>query len=581
MAPKRISALLILCLFFIQVKAQVDENPFKAGRHIKKEKPRKVELSDGYKFSYYNQPVFSGMLRGTVFVPPSSIKEPLPPATGLPNELLDTAKRPVPNLAFYIRTDYVTNAEYRAYETYLLDSLTRRVLVEEGFSDLYSFFYFGRNDDAEGPWLNWKRKVDKNAPDILEPLHLTFIPPRERPYPFHRFYPYMKIPDKRKLAFEWYYFGPEVAPVHRVGWWVKRKLVSAVPDTLVWLRGERLAQDHIHYHYFDMDNSGTKHLQMGPFNKRWWNVKDSGELEQDNHLIGLGKYYTFHPYFREHEFVAFDRLRVEGFLAWKSKFHQKYLDRKGIPLKVVYKLPNAEEWQRAQSVLRQADSLLTVPSCNYDFARITVAEYQEFMHWVRDSVAHFQMKEAGFEEFVKKDPLDWGTDIVNHKQVINWEKPDSSQAKVLDAITQHPEDLCVFSWSELDYRHAAEIPYIGLIDRSSLIHKKETPVWPDTLAPNTDPLRIGDDKDHQAMPGITYHQARAYYFWSQFHKKRNIPRKALPEYWIIPSEVDWLMAQKGERWEKQFTVPYPQNRFRYIIRFYPQNDAHLIQPLVE
>ena len=572
--------------------AQVDQKPFKTGKFKEGLQPA-IHLAKGYQgqldtLLHFPQPVFTSAPEGTVFIS----QKATPSGSKWHSQELTESNTYHSGTPFYIHTDYVTNAEYRALGDFVLDSIQRRILLEE--IDFEKFVKPG-TEDYDGPYpLNYEPRIDTRDSAMHEAICVTYYPKEESVYPLQN-----RV-DFRKLKFE------NIAlalPTKDKPAWPARWETEVASDSLIWMRGQQKGKSNILYHKALPNTPGSyipearKHSRI-----KWWNETSPGEYMHDHILAGLAEFYSYHPYFQKFDAVGVDYQKAFSFVAWMTHFHQKYLDEKGIPLWVYYALPTQEELNLTEPFLEEPDSLLRLPKRDLEFIRISNGEYQEFMHWVRDSIAHEALAKAGFSKYASLRPprndtlkyeMYWeGTDLsrrqkyrrvrvhyppsykVNWNKKINWKKLKGVEEKVLKPLLATPDSLYQFEWRDFDFRMAVENPHKMLVDRRPAILDHQQNLIPDTAQWQASyPLakEMFEPKlREQSMIGISYAQARAYYIWKKEHQPGRIKKGMIPEHWIIPTKEEWQAAQTGKLSLDPFAIPYPQTRFRYTIRFFPK-----------
>lgn len=218
--------------------------------------------------------------------------------------------------SFYFRKFEVTNAEYWEFVHYVIDSVAKRILSEDGFEDSYevdktqweSQFDFDTTDWYFAnirPLTNEKMHWDAISSDYTEALAPIYLPSEER------FYKRKEI-DTRKLNYE-YYCDTNGVPLPYLWYWKKggdqnrvKNIVNVYPDTLCWV------------HDFSW-------AECGP----------------------MTNMYFWHPAFASYPVVGISYEQAKAFLHWKTLEEQKKLDAKKINIKVQYDLPSEIEWETA------------------------------------------------------------------------------------------------------------------------------------------------------------------------------------------------------------------------------------------
>ena len=513
----KIAAVWLGVLSTITSGAQVDERPFKQGKFLGPSLQLHQLGSDASaSTSYYQAPVFTKDLPGTIYINPA--KTPAGPlALSGAHELLDTTSfwwAPTP---YYLKTAYVSNSEFQAFEHYVRDSIIRYTLGTEMDGD-YLISYKKRKGL---PYINWKKKIDLKKPDVLEELNHLFYPEYESIQDFPRQW------DTRKWEYKWW------VPKARSNLSFDRYVAATInPDSLMWLRG-RVPK------------------------------------EQEHYRTALAEYYSWLPHFAHYAFVGAKTHTAKAFLDWKETFHQRYLDRQKIPLRVQYTLPAPEELHHVPAA---PDRVLEVSGTDSNFALIANEEYLEFMHWVRDSLVHIAFAEDVDPSFAFSSE-ERGYYVINWKKRIPWKHltPDMQDAM---KMFQGNFGLYRYEWTWIHFPYAVRKPYNHKELRDFAILRDDTLLQPDTalwLKHYPEAKHIFDSRYAQnQMFGIDYKQASAYYVWHKQHRSGKVKKNALPHYWIIPSKAEWEALQQGKSYPMEVQIPYPNTRFRYVVRFFPK-----------
>jgi len=232
-----------------------------------------------------------------------------------------------------------------------------------------------------------------------------------------------------------------------------------------------------------------------------------------------------------------------------------------------------------------------------DDTEITNAEYRQFVHWVRDSIAR-QLLGGQFPEFLitedrNGNPID--PPRINWRERIDWGDPDQLMAmeelfipeneRFLGRREIDPRKLFYESWW-IDYQQAARRAnsynyetqrYEGTVvdptgkeipidNRSAFIFKDRTNVYPDTLCWIRDFTYSYNEPwatryfwhpgfDEYPVVGVTWKQAKAFCNWrtkiqNDYFESRGEP--GLMAY-RLPTETEWEYAARGG---KKFSM-YP------------------------
>jgi sulfatase modifying factor 1 len=231
-----------------------------------------------------------------------------------------------------------------------------------------------------------------------------------------------------------------------------------------------------------------------------------------------------------------------------------------------------------------AAKTVSVGAFYMDETEITNNEYRQFTNWVRDSIAHRLLGDAGIEgHLIEED--EYGNFLepasINWKERIRWD--DIEVREILEEEMYLPEHerfngkreidsrKLIYVYQELDLNKAAakanrENDATGKRDRSVFLKDVEVNIFPDTLAwmhdyayafnePMTTEYFWHPAFDDYPVVGINWQQAVAFTKWrtqimNRFLRKNNEP--TLPEF-RLPTESEWEYAARGG----QDLSPYP------------------------
>jgi len=223
-----------------------------------------------------------------------------------------------------------------------------------------------------------------------------------------------------------------------------------------------------------------------------------------------------------------------------------------------------------------ASKTISVNAFYMDETEITNNEYRQFVNWVRDSLAHTILGEAGIEghlieedrfgNFLEPPVIDWKTKI-------RWN--DSEVREILEEEMYLPEHerfnnrkefdtrKYVYKYSVLDLQAAAnkakrEGDAPGKRDRSEFLSDVEVSIFPDTLCwihdyaysfndPYTKNYFWHESFDDYPVVGINWKQAIAFTKWrsqimNAFLRKDKQP--TMSEF-RLPTESEWEYASRG------------------------------------
>ena len=223
-----------------------------------------------------------------------------------------------------------------------------------------------------------------------------------------------------------------------------------------------------------------------------------------------------------------------------------------------------------------AAKTISVAAFYMDETEITNNEYRQFTDWVRDSIAHRILGDAGIEgHLIEED--EYGNfiepSLINWKERIRW--GDIEVREILEEEMYLPEHerfnkqrvidtrKLIYAYQELDLKKAAakanrENDATGKRDRSVFLKDVEVSIFPDTLAwmhdyayafnePMTSEYFWHPAFDDYPVVGINWSQAVAFSKWrtqimNRFLKRNN--ETTLPEF-RLPTESEWEYAARG------------------------------------
>jgi len=223
-----------------------------------------------------------------------------------------------------------------------------------------------------------------------------------------------------------------------------------------------------------------------------------------------------------------------------------------------------------------ASKTVTVGAFYMDETEITNNEYRQFVTWVKDSLAHTILGEAGIEGHLIEEDKDGNfldPPVINWNTQIRWNDPEIREILEEEMYLPEHERLngkrefdtrkYVYKYQILDLQGAAnkakrEGDAPGKRDRSEFLSEVEVSIFPDTLCWIHDYAYSFNDPytknyfhhvsfDDYPVVGITWKQANAFTKWrSQMMNAflRKIKQPTLPEF-RLPTESEWEYASRG------------------------------------
>lgn len=228
---------------------------------------------------------------------------------------------------------------------------------------------------------------------------------------------------------------------------------------------------------------------------------------------------------------------------------------------------------------------VSVQAFYMDETEITNNEYRQFVHWVRDSIAHTLLggqddPETYGKHFLSdknEDPIEFGDQdpyfLIDWEQEIYWDEEETQ------LILEDPNDgiflpeqerfyrrkqldtrRLKFAYQWIDFQEAARKSNRpqGYKDRSVFIKKDIIEVYPDTLAwvhdfayslnePMTQNYFWHPAYDNYPVVGVSWKQARAFSIWRTMLISSYLDSRE-EAYWSdfrLPTETEWEWAARG------------------------------------
>jgi len=230
---------------------------------------------------------------------------------------------------------------------------------------------------------------------------------------------------------------------------------------------------------------------------------------------------------------------------------------------------------------------VTVGSFYIDAEEISNNEYRQFTNWVKDSIAHVILGEAGIGEHIIEVDA-YGEDIdpptINWDEEIEWEEPEVRE-ELIDMYL--PEHERFYRRKEIDTRNLKfeyywvnlqaaaskegkdlDLSYTnvlghnnsirGHVDRSQFVIKEVINIYPDTLCwvhdftyafnePMTEMYFWHPAFDDYPVVGVTWQQAKAFNVWRSqlIDGQQQSSGEAFVNRFRLPTETEWEFAARG------------------------------------
>ncbi len=194
-----------------------------------------------------------------------------------------------------------------------------------------------------------------------------------------------------------------------------------------------------------------------------------------------------------------------------------------------------------------------------DDTEITNNEYRQYVHWVRDSIAHtilgdIEEDEYGNERIIWDYELDYSLEDLD-EMYFEGDMRLSESERTLD--TRQFE----YKYKWIDWQKAAHSPDLV---RSQLLNEREVNVYPDTLVWIRDFSYSYNEPyarnyfwhaafDDYPVVGVNWQQAKSFCHWRTHMWNSHKGDEPNTEEFRLPTETEWEWAARGGR----AIAPYP------------------------
>ena len=255
----------------------------------------------------------------------------------------NTKSKTVSVQAFYMDDSEISNNEYRQFVFWVRDSISRRLLYDNGMED-FGIETNQYDEDIDPPLINWDEKVKYWEDDVREILAEMYLPESER---FYR----RKEIDTRKLNFEYYWIDLRTAA---------RKKNRYIPQKSPDQNGKEFLNGQATYNVTKEQSDGN-----GSYSDREYTgvdrgifiIKDIINVYPDT-LAWVHDYtysfnepmtnmYFWHPAYDDYPVVGITWKQARAFCVWRTQLLHSWLISNGQTIVNDFRLPTESEWEYA------------------------------------------------------------------------------------------------------------------------------------------------------------------------------------------------------------------------------------------
>jgi gliding motility-associated lipoprotein GldK len=198
----------------------------------------------------------------------------------------------------------------------------------------------------------------------------------------------------------------------------------------------------------------------------------------------------------------------------------------------------------------QRPKSISITGFYMDDTEVTNNEYRQFVHYVRDSIAH-TMLDNFYEDEMGNERIDWDMDLDWSSEMLDdfFYSGDEAFAGKRELDTRQLN----YTYYWYDWKKAARSPKNS--SRSTIIHKDEVNIYPDTLCwirdfaysynePMTRSYFSHPAYDDYPVVGVNWKQSQAFGFW-RTQLWNTYSDNPLTEDFRLPTEYEWEYAARG------------------------------------